>query len=329
MIENLNLINLVQEFENIDIELETLKSEFTSILTEHGVDCSEKTTFTDLANGILEIKEEEINKSIKAINLKTARSDTQATECKNLIYYIGGYSTSNLSSVEVYNPKTNTISAGISAPTTLRGGGACNKPDSPEIHVVAYSSHYVFNVDTQVWTQKPSCIISFQTAGVGECLGDMYTAGGYNSRSHIYKYEFKTETWTLLSSNAPTSLHNFSSYGYNSNGGKIHAISQQGWYCYDVKTNTWETMKTFSNLNTDRGGCCFGDLFYTFEGYGGSYNAYINYIYCYNPLTKTETRKSNSNYSRIRPAVSVYKNCAYIGGGWCYNSVNSHSCYIK
>jgi N-acetylneuraminic acid mutarotase len=195
--------------------------------------------------------------------MSTARQGLSTSVVNGKIYAIGGVagSSSSYSSVETYStveeydPATDTWTAKSEMPTT-RGSHSANVVDG-KIYIIggtrgaAFSSDRIQTVEvydpaTDTWTQKGDMPRGIGAGYSSVVDGKIYVIGGYGGAQRVDEYDPATDTWTMKS-DMPTRRHALSTSTLD---GKIYAI---GGYVpgvagdpgvatvevYDPATDTW------------------------------------------------------------------------------------------
>lgn len=267
-------------------------------------------------------------------SMLTARRFSTCSVYDGKIYVFGGKddSDNNLSSVEVYDPISNSWSYKSSMDTdrnsaasvTVNGrilifGGQVYGSPNYYMDVVAE-----YNPTSDTWVNKsqvmPAAIYELKAEVVNNLV---YLFGGTNASgsklSSVYEYDPVGDTYTTKSS--MNYVHTrFSSAVVDS---KIYAIageidkSEE----YDVASNSWQTIEDFFDSNGyDHAGLALNGLVHTFGGNNG------NYTQAYNPSSNSWNSKTGNKYSSAR----IYGQCAatvngkiYLIGGYTQYSVSS------
>ena len=199
--------------------------------------------------------------------MPTARQGLSTNVVNGKVYAIGGgaitsisgkwdYTVETYSTVEEYNPATDTWTIKSDMPTA-RGfhsanvvdgriyiiGGSHTAPDRSVVRPVE-----VYDPVTDTWTQKGDMPRKIGVGFSSVVGGKIYVFGGYGGSWRVDEYDPVTDTWTQKS-DMPTWRHGLSTSAMD---GKIYAIG--GYYpggpdypgvatveVYDPATDTWTT----------------------------------------------------------------------------------------
>jgi N-acetylneuraminic acid mutarotase len=153
-------------------------------------------------------------------NMPTTRKEYGMVEVDGLIYCIGGYNSSALSVVEVYNPKTNTWQTKTPMPTAR--GGLEAVTDGSKIYCLggysSYSSHYnvleIYDVKTDTWTTGASMLSERSCFSAAILNGKIYCISGRYSDYYVTAfdmYDIKSNSWSTITSSGYTSAKDDSS----------------------------------------------------------------------------------------------------------------------
>lgn len=191
--------------------------------------------------------------------MPTARGQTAVIAGDDgLIYVMGGYTgTTVLSTVQAYNPLTNTWTTKAAMPETARGAAVAKGPDGIIYVISGYNGSgetttvQAYNTTSDTWTTKTPIPLAVWMAGAATGDdGKIYVIGGesdedmYSNRTRIY--DPAADSWTN-GTDMPTGRSElgvvkgsdgiiYAMGGYN--GSAISVVE-----AYDPSTDTW-TQKT-------------------------------------------------------------------------------------
>ncbi len=245
--------------------------------------------------------------------------NSQAEVIDGKIYAIGGID----SSVEVYDPTTNTWTKLTSMSTTrmnfqteVIGGkiyaiGGMTDWDFK----TALSSAEVYDPATNTWTTLASMSTPrfwFQTEVID---GKIYAIGGVDKNdasSSAEVYDPTTNTWTPIAFMSTPNCR-FQTEVIN---GKIYAISGQVTEVYDPSTNTWATLASMHiNRNIFQTEVMNGKI-YAIGGAIPGYSNKLSSVEVYDPTTNTWTTLASMSKPRDYFRTEVIDGKIYaIGGG--------------
>lgn len=269
---------------------------------------------------------------VRKADIPTARRDFSTSVVNGIIYAIGGVetrittagaeATQHLSTVEAYDPTTDTWTTKTDMPT--RRGWLSTSEVNGIIYAIggyfgsARSDVEAYDPATDTWTKKaniPTARDAFSTSVVN---GIIYAIGGWLSgsiyTSAVEAYDPATNTWTKKA-DMPTPRGYFPTSVVN---GIIYAIG--GWdataaraevEAYDPMTDTWTKKANMPTQNLGMSGCALNGLIYVIGGWGPTAN-----VYAYDPVTNTWTRRPDMTTRRAWTSSSVVNGKIYtIGGG--------------
>jgi hypothetical protein len=243
--------------------------------------------------------------------LPTARAELGVATVNGKIYAIGGISGSTLSTVEEYNPLTNTWTAKAAIPTKRRlmvvaavnnkiyAIGGVDGSNSSNINYTNVTEEYDPATDT--WTTKspfpivaPSNhILGNQYIGGAVANGKIYIvaykAGGFSGgQSPTYIYDPSTDTWTT---GEPVPF-TYTRYSVTSLNNTIYVLAYKGLISkslemarYDADTDTWIKVSSPGVNRTEAQIVSANGKIYAIGGVSTGYTAVKSNVEEYNPLT--------------------------------------------
>lgn len=250
-------------------------------------------------------------------------------------YVFGGYNTStNYTSMEVYNPTTNSWSAGATPPSGLRGPAFCTGSDNNIYYGGGYngstsSQWYRYNVAAGNWSTLTSLPTAVWEAGTASYNGKVYVAGGESfigGTAALQIYDIATNTWTTgASMPAVRELHGMVA----TPSGKLYVFGgvsysagpvQSSIFCYDIATNSWTTLTT--TLPTAMAGCgaayASSGKVYLVGGKQSYYNntgPFLTSCYIFEPATNSISTGTSLNVASGEHALVATPNGLYCIGG--------------
>ena len=269
-------------------------------------------------------------------NMPTASASLAAAAGANgLLYVFGGYNgSSDLNTVQAYNPSTNTWTTEAAMPTAraylaaaaganglLYVFGGENSSNSTYLNTVQ-----AYNPATNTWTtEAPMPTASLQSAAAAGANGLIYVFGGPMGSSSgnlntVQAYNPATNTWTTEAS-MPTAaaylaaaaagpnglLYVFGGYNGSSDLNTVQA--------YNPSTNTWTTEASMPTASYDLAAAAGANgLLYVFGGsnFGGPRNT----VQAYNPSTNTWTTEASMPAASEELAAAAGANgLLYVFGG--------------
>jgi N-acetylneuraminic acid mutarotase len=251
-------------------------------------------------------------------SLSQARSQHAAVTLGGKIYVWGGYmgsasSPSTLSSLEIYNPTTNSWSSGATAPEVMRGqaaavgtnGSAYSFGGASNLDVL--SSSYRYDPATNTWTPlAPMPTAEWEAGAATANDGRIFVFGGASDESLTQIYNPTTNTWAAGAS-LPVPRHG--EVVVKDAAGLLHVIGGKSidddYYSnpltshqvYNPTTNTWSTAAPLPQGLNQAGGTLGSDgKIYVVGGKEGYFNndaPFYNVVYVYSPSTNTWDQGTN------------------------------------
>lgn len=142
--------------------------------------------------------------------LKTARTSLAVAVYRGNIYIIGGASDSNvpLSTVEIYNPETNTWSTGQDKPiptskvSAVTIGGLIFVPGGETANHKPSNILEAYNPESDSWENRSTLPYSVASYAIAAYEGKMYVFGGWDGQKHltnVLEYDPETDEWVVIS----------------------------------------------------------------------------------------------------------------------------------
>ncbi len=271
-------------------------------------------------------------------NMPTPKSQAVAVTdpATGLIYLAGGYNGSDpFSTVDVYNPTTNSWSSAASLQTRTRG--AAGAYANGKIYVFGgYDSDYInvvqiYNISSNSWTQSNFSPGKWESAAAA-ANGKIYVFGGeHDAATRTVEFDPVTLTYSYKT-NMPSKrfaheagllgddIHVFGGCSYDSPRQVARVDS------YDPASDTWTT--GLANMPTARfhfGGGVFADHFLTAGGTTNYYNTeppYLNDFEIYDPATDSWATGPFVPEGLREVAGAVSGNTFYVFGGFDSSGVS-------
>lgn len=210
--------------------------------------------------------------------MPTARVNFGAVSLNGSLFAIGGDNlapcscpTNTLRTVEIYNPTTDSWSAGVPMPTARSEPGVAALDGviyvvggytwvSPSQGLRNTAVVEAFDVTTGVWSTKAPLPVATKGLAVVAADGVLYAIGGMigdQATAAVYGYDPQTNSW-IQKASMPVARHSLQAAvlngriyaigGYNQNGGSLSAVE-----AYDPTSDSWSPMPSML-----RGRAAFG-----------------------------------------------------------------------
>ncbi|WP_165220104.1 kelch repeat-containing protein [Aquisphaera insulae] len=237
-----------------------------------------------------------------------------AAQSGGKIYIIGGYSGGILSTVQSYDPATQTLSTVAPLPIAIYDHAATTGPDGT-VYVLGGDSDsgsyldtaYTYNPATDTWTQVASLPTGrdYLSAATGPD-GKIYAIGGHTSLGYtteVDAYDPGTGTWTQV---APLPVATAYAAATTGPDGRIYLIAgytssgnTSSVYAYDTATDTWTQVADLPLANAYLSAATASDgTIYAIGGYDDE--GYVSAVYSYDVATDTWSQAASladGNYS--------------------------------
>ncbi|HEX3043696.1 MAG TPA: kelch repeat-containing protein, partial [Bacillota bacterium] len=263
-------------------------------------------------------------------SMPTARGygSLAAAAVNNKIYAIGGSNGTSLSTVEEYDPFTNSWLT-KKPMNTARYGLALTELNGKLYAIGGISSSYLNTMEeydpaTDTWKAKASMKNTRYSFGAAVVNGKIYAVGGSNGSTRynsMEEYDPKANSWTAKASMVTARLN----HGVAAVNGKIYVIGGNNGSAvintveeYNPATDTWTYKANMPTARQAFGVTVVDNKIYVIGGYNGS--AYLNTVEEYDPATDTwKTRLNMMTPRNGLGAASVNGRIFAIGG---YNGSN-------
>jgi len=265
-------------------------------------------------------------------DMPTARQGLAAATLNGQLYALGGtidYS-SNFSTVEIYDPGTNSWTAGPSMPIALNQFGAGSW--GTRIYVTPGNSMFHFDSASNQWFTDAS-LNSNVNAGFGVAVGVIngivYVAGGGNcpagtcqATNYLWAFDTRSSTWGAKRG-MNTARENAAAVGLNGLlyilGGQINSNTSNtpptalvSAEAYNPATDSWTVVPDVPTARYNPMATAIAGIIYIF----GSGQAYGDLqVDAYNPVTNAWTTKTFMKSQRYGPAASAVSGTLYVVGG--------------
>lgn len=294
------------------------------------------------------INSQEINKQTAWETLSTkgickARHENSFVAAGNQFYLLGGR---GIKPINIFNPTTKTWFEGAAPPVEIHhfqgvsykgkiyviGAMTGKYPyEKPLSHILVY------NPKEDKWGQGAEIPESRRRGSSGVVVKGTKAyilsgiVDGHNS-THVPwvdTYNFKTQTWEILA-NAPRSRDHFHAAIKNDEiycaGGRNSSFATNQTFeltipevdVYNLKTNTWSTLKEKNNIPTMRAGASsvfVNNNLIVIGGESVSQKNAHNTVEAFNIKSKSWTNVTTLNQERHGTQAIVYKNAIYISAG--------------
>jgi len=255
--------------------------------------------------------------------MPTARGWLTAGEVNHRLYAIGGFNSTYLTTVEAYDPSTNTWQSQAAMPTARShvASGVVNGV----IYVVggynggSLATLEAYDPTTNTWTTKTSMPTPRYAPAAGVINGVLYVVGGYLT-STLEAYDPATDTWATKAPMPTARGHlavgvvNGLLYAVGGIAGSALATVE----AYDPVTNTWTTKAPMPTPRWHLGvGVAKGTL-YALAGASCNGDCPLSTAEAYDPLNDTWRAIAPMPMARGWLAAGVASDTVYaIGGSTC------------
>jgi len=253
--------------------------------------------------------------------MPSARQEVSTAVLNGKIYVIAGFDSSgaSTSTVEVYNPATNSWASAQPLPIANNHNNAAVAAGKLYAFGGVSNAAFVYNPALNTWS--PVASMNFQhggTAAVGVINDKIYVAGGSGGgmqQRELEVYDPVANTWTNLALMSVPRNHtgggviNGKLYVV---GGRDSANSATALEAYDPQSNTWTTLAPMPTARSGIGvGAVNGELFV----FGGEIPALHPEVEVYNPASNSWRRLADMPTPRHGLWASVIGNRIYLPAG--------------
>jgi len=255
------------------------------------------------------------------------------------IYIIGGYPSegepgaTDLSTVEEYDPVTNTWTRKADMPTARCDFIGSSAVVDGKIYVIggctsepswiALSTMEAYDPATDTWTRKADMPTRRWSLGTCAVNGKIYAiggsvSGGFSGLNVLEQYDPKTDTWTRKA-NMPTGVWGLCTCVVD---GKIYALGgRPGYFArnyvqeYDPATDTWTRKGDMPVGTSQMGSVQLGNKIVVMGGWEISNKYPYTTVQIYDTETDTWTIEADLPFKRAVFSAEVVNNRIYVIGG--------------
>jgi N-acetylneuraminic acid mutarotase len=251
-----------------------------------------------------------------------------AATVSNKVYMIGGgnYSCGVVSTLQAYNPVSNTWANLTSMPTAryelcaaelngliyaIEGNPGCGSAGQAMATVEAY------NPVSNSWSTRAPLPTGGWGAGAVGINGKVYVIGGFNA--NVYCYDPVTNGWSLRTP-APATV----AFGLVAAvDGIIYAIGGAGAgsnvFAYNPVADTWTTKTHMPTMRDEVAGAVVNGIIYVTGGANSS--GLQTKVEAYNPATDTWSTEPSLPYQLFAASAAAVNGTLYVMGG--FNAANA------
>lgn len=253
--------------------------------------------------------------------MPSQRQEISSAVLDGKIYVIAGFNSSgaSLTTVEVYDPATNTWSNAAPLPIANNHNAAAVAAGKLYAFGGVSTRAFVFNPQTNSWSDvAPMRFQHANTAAVAVINDKIYVAGGNGpnmNQTELEVYDPAANTWTQLASMSVPRNHT----GGAAINGKFYVVggrpdntAASALEAYDPATNQWRRLP---NMPTGRSGVGVAAVNGELYVFGGEIPRQFNEVEVYNPLTNLWQQLPPMPVPRHGLFASVIGNSIYLPGG--------------
>jgi len=238
------------------------------------------------------------------------------------VYVLGGYNEvgNSTSTVEVYNPATNTWTFARSLPFPVNHNAAAVAGGRLYSFGAGAGDTFAYDPNSNAWSARASSHYAHSlTAAVGVINDKIYVAGGEGtpSQRELEVYDPVANTWTVK---APMSVgRNHTAGGvidgkFYVAGGRGTANAGNALEVYNPVTNTWSTLPPMPTGRSGVAAAVVDNELWVFGGEDVEGGIFRN-VEVYNPVSNSWRREPDMSSPRHGIWASVIGNKVYIPGG--------------
>ncbi len=258
-------------------------------------------------------------------SMPTSRGSLAAVSVNEIIYAIGGWQ-SQLTTVEAYDPFTNSWATKAAMPTARYYLSASSL--NGIIYVVGgytgaggitYSTVEAYNPATDTWTTKTALTTARSALTTAAVNGKLYAIGGsgalpYPDLSSVEEYDPVSNAWTAKAA-MPTARTSIASAVVNGIiyviGGASGGTPLSTVEAYNPITDTWTAKASMPTPRRNLGVSVIDGIIYAIGG-----DAPVSTVEAYNPVTNTWSTKVSMSTARGYIGAAAVNGTIYaIGGG--------------
>jgi len=251
----------------------------------------------------------------------SVRQEISTAVLDGKIYVIAGFDSSggNTSTVDVYNPQTNTWSSAAPLPIATNHNAAAVAAGKLYAFGGTSNRAFLYNLQSNSWSDvAPMRFQHANTAAVGVISDKIYVAGGNGpnmNQTELEVYDPAANTWTQLASMSVPRNHTAGGV-INSKfyvvGGRPGDAPASALEVYDPQTNTWTRL---ANMPTGRSGIGAGVVNGELYVFGGEQPRLFSEVEVYNPLNNTWTQLAPMQTPKHGIFAAVIGNKIYVPAG--------------
>ncbi len=245
------------------------------------------------------------------------------------IYVLGGYRQDEvrLSSVEIYNPKTDRWTSGTAMPSPRNSFGSVVLNGKIYIMGGYNGQNYINSMDiydpvTDSWESGPSMSVGRAFLSVATVDGKIYAMGGRDAESYksvVEIYDPETNIWTM-GTKLPQGTSHFSSVVWNNKiyvfGGSAQGTISNNVFVYDNQIHIWEEVSALPDRFTAASAEIVGDQIYLLGSeIINNPNGASNKVYIFNLSTNEWHNGPDMMRARCFHASAVVNQTIYAIGG--------------
>jgi hypothetical protein len=266
--------------------------------------------------------------------MPTPRWDHSSAVVNGKIYVIGGvsseYGSKLLSTVEEYDPATNTWTDKADIPTARMGTSQSSAVVDGSIYVIGGGDAMLlglqiveeYNPATDTWTRKADMSTPRWDPSSAVVNGKIYVIGGapgsYTGLNVVEQYDPTTDTWTRKA-DMPLGVWGLCACVVN---GKIYAFGGRpgttaipNMYEYDPATDTWRRRRDMPVATSNMASVVLDNKIYVIGGWHISTRFPYTTVQLYDPETDIWTQEADVPFRRALFSADVVNNRIYAIGG--------------
>ncbi len=251
----------------------------------------------------------------------SVRQEISTAVLDGKIYVIAGFNSSggNTSTVDVYDPRTNTWSSAAPLPIATNHNAAAVAAGRLYAFGGTSNRTFVYNPQTNSWSDvAPMRFQHANTPAVGVINDRIYVAGGNGpnmNQTELEVYDPAANTWTQLASMSVPRNHTAGG-AINGKfyvvGGRPGTTAASALEVYDPQTNAWARLRDMPTGRSGIGAAVVNGELYVF---GGEQPRQFSEVEVYNPLNNTWTQLAPMQTPKHGIFVAVIDNKIYIPAG--------------
>lgn len=234
-------------------------------------------------------------------NMLSARGGQGSGSIEGLGYSLGGENSGALSTVDSYNPLSDTWTNKAGLLASRDGVSKYYAPGAYRNYELQVSlPSYVAGLGANAWITKSSLPANKRTYQMFNLVGFVYSAGGFSGSATALndRYDLINNTWLREASRpvAAYELANASLLGYGYSTGGFDPSESTGHYQYDADSKAWTTKASISPANASLRSAALNGFLYRLGGRESS--TAVNRVEQYNASTNAWTAKTGMSTQR-------------------------------